>query len=273
VLSASARIDFEIARFFFDLGIPVYDCYGLTETSPAVTMNRPAACKLGTVGRPVGEVRVSIDRSVTDESSTEGENIVHGPNVMLGYHGKPDATAGVMTPDGGLRTGDRGYLDEEGYLHLTGRFKEQYKLANGKYVFPSSVEDQLLLVPYVASAMVYGEAQAYNVCLLALRLDLLDRVAKDAGVTLSGSELLRAGSALGRAGRELIRLDLLRQLQGRLAGYEIPRRFLFIAEPLTLENGMLTQTLKVRRQAVLERYKESLLALYRRDEDASAVED
>ncbi len=188
-LSASARMDVEVAQFFFDVGIPVYDCYGLTETSPAVSMNHPGACRLGTVGRPVRNVRVVIDRSAVGDGGDEGEIVVHGPNVMLGYHGKPEATAAVMTEDGGFRTGDRGSLDADGYLRVTGRFKEQYKLDNGKYVFPATIEEDLARVPYLASAMVWGEGRPYNVAVVALDPALLRRHAREAGMPLEGDAI------------------------------------------------------------------------------------
>ncbi|MBN2808512.1 MAG: AMP-binding protein, partial [Deltaproteobacteria bacterium] len=139
-LTASATMNIEVANFFIDLGIATYDAYGMTETSPAITMNSPKAWKLGSVGRPIQDVTVTIDRTLTGSASRDGEIIVHGPNVMQGYHNKPEATAAIMTDDGGIHTGDRGYLDDDGFLFITGRIKEQYKLENGKYVFPAGIE-------------------------------------------------------------------------------------------------------------------------------------
>ncbi|MEZ4549263.1 MAG: AMP-binding protein [Desulfobacterales bacterium] len=141
-VTGSAAMNPEIAQFFIDIGIPTYDCYGLTETTPAMTMNSPAANRLGTVGRPIEKVTVEIDKSLTGEDSDDGEIICYGPNVMQGYHNKPEKTAEVIVNDPklgrGFRTGDRGRLDEDGFLHITGRFKEEYKLENGKYVHPAS---------------------------------------------------------------------------------------------------------------------------------------
>lgn len=261
-LSASARLDPEVAQFFFDVGVPVYDCYGLTETSPAIAMNHPGACKLGTVGKPVRNVRVVIDTSMLDDGSGDGEIVVYGPNVMLGYHGKPEATAAAMTPDGGFRTGDRGRLDAEGFLRITGRFKEQYKLDNGKYVFPASIEEELARIPYVTSSMVYGEGRPYNVAVVALDLAMLARHATDAGLTVTPGDLLEHPTRVGQAAQELIAADLGKKLEGKFGHYEIPKRFLWAAEPFSVENGLLTQTLKVRRPAVLGRYEARLQALY-----------
>jgi len=164
-LTASAAMNKEIALFFFDLGIPTYDCYGLTETAPAVTMNCPGAWKIGSVGKVLAGQKVVIDQSIVEEGAKDGEIVVYGPNVMKGYHNKPEATAEAMTPDGGFRTGDRGMFDEEGFLWITGRTKEQYKLSNGKYVFPAVIEEEIKLIPYVANATIYGDGKPYNVCI------------------------------------------------------------------------------------------------------------
>ena len=107
-----------------------------------------------------------IDKSVVEPGAQDGEIIVYGPNVMQGYHNKPEATTAVMTEDGGFRTGDRGRLDEDGFLYITGRIKEQYKLENGKYVFPAASRRTSSSCPLVANAMIYGEGKPYNICLV-----------------------------------------------------------------------------------------------------------
>ena len=253
-LSGSAKMSVDIAQFFFDIGIPVFDCYGLTETSPAVTMNHQAAHKLGTVGRPIEGVSVSIDRTRVDDGSGEGEVIVHGPNVMVGYHNKPEATAAVMTADGGFRTGDRGRLDEDGYLCITGRFKEQYKLENGKYVFPAAIEEEIRRIPYVLNAMVVGAGRPFNTCLIVADLELLRRSARELGLAMEASLTLASDTPEGAKVRDLLGKDISRQLVGKFASYEIPRCYHFIDEDFTVANGMLTQTLKLKRRAVRERY-------------------
>jgi long-chain acyl-CoA synthetase len=254
-LTGSAKMNPEIARFFFSLGMPCYDCYGLTETSPAVTMNCPAAHRLGTVGRPVEKVRVVIDTSLVDDGSGEGEIIVYGPNVMSGYHNKPEATAAVMTPDGGFRTGDRGKLDEDGFLLITGRFKEQYKLENGKYVFPAAVEEEIKRIPYVLNAMVFGEGRAHNECIVVPDVARLRQQAKELGLSVDPPELLfHRDDETAAALRMLIGKDIQNHLAGKFGSYEIPRGFHFVEEDFTVANGMLTQTLKLKRKAVLARF-------------------
>ncbi|MBU1670884.1 MAG: long-chain fatty acid--CoA ligase [Actinobacteria bacterium] len=257
-ITGSAMMNPEIALFFSDLGIPTYDCYGLTETSPAATMNRPAKNKIGTVGSAIPNVRIEIDSSVVEESADDGEIIVYGPNVMKGYHNKPDATAEVMTPDGGFRTGDRGKLDEDGFLKVTGRIKEQFKLLNGKYVFPSSIEEEIKLIPMVANAMIYGENKEYNICLVVPDFEVLAKYAEKEGLPREPAALVANEKV------QTMISDMIKDaLKGTYGSYEIPKKFVFLAEDFTLENGMLTQTLKLKRRAVVEGFQDQIEASYK----------
>lgn len=256
-VTGSAMMNPDIAHFFSDLGIPTYDCYGLTETSPAVTMNRPGKNKIGTVGAAIPNVRIEIDQSVVDEGAEDGEIIVFGPNVMKGYHNKPEATAEVMTPDGGFRTGDRGKLDEEGFLKVTGRIKEQYKLLNGKYVFPSSIEEEIKLIPFVANAMIYGEGREYNICLVVPDFEVLRKHAEKSGLPTEPAALVADESA-----QKMISDQITATLKGDYGSYEIPKRFVFLEEDFTLENGMLTQTLKLKRRVVVDKFSNQIEGQY-----------
>jgi long-chain acyl-CoA synthetase len=258
VLSGSATLNPEICWFFHDVGIPVYDCYGLTETSPAVTMNSTLGFQPGTVGLPIDGVRVVIDRSVVEDGSEDGEVVVHGPNVMQGYHNKPEATAAVMTADGGFRTGDRGRVDENGYLTITGRIKEQYKLENGKYCFPAALEEEIRRVPGVANAVVFGEGRPYNVCLLLPDLPALERWAEERRLDVKGGALLERAIVLAALGSE-IELELRR----KYGGYEVPKRWAWVSQELSVEDGTLTQTMKLKRRVVYERYAELIEEMYR----------
>lgn len=189
-LTASAMMNMEISQFLTDIGLPVFDAYGLTETSPAVTMNSREDNKPGSVGRPIDKVRVVIDRTESIENSDEGEVVVYGPNVMQGYHNNREATCKVMTEDGGFRTGDIGRLDEDGFLYITGRIKEQYKLENGKYVFPAALEKDIQLSPLVENAMIFGEGHSHNVCLVTPNFAQLTEWAKKQGIDLSPKKLI-----------------------------------------------------------------------------------
>ncbi len=255
-LSGSATMNVEIGHFFSDLGIPVYDCYGLTETTPAATMNGPLAHKPGSVGRPIEHVRVEIDKMFSD-GDEDGEIIIYGPNVMQGYHNKPEATKEVMTEDGGFRTGDRGRLDKDGYLFITGRIKEQYKLENGKYVFPASIEEEIKLHPLVENAMIHGEGQAFNVCVVVPDFNVLEKYTTEHDMPTDPKELVQ-----NKEIREMISDEITKSLKGKFGGYEIPRKFIYLSENFTLDNGTLTQTMKLKRRVVLEQQKNQIADLY-----------
>ena len=257
-MTGSAMMNPEIAIFFFDVGIPLYDCYGLTETSPAVTMNASFNYKLGTVGKAIEKVRIVIDKSLGDREKDDGEIIVYGPNVMKGYHNKPEQTKEIMTDDGGLRTGDRGRLDEDGFLYITGRIKEQFKLENGKFVFPASLEEDIALIPYVENVMIYGENRPYNVCLVVPDFLVLGKYAEKNNLPAKPEELIEREEI-----KELISSEIVTFLTGKYAGYEIPKKFIYLSENFSLENGTLTQTMKLKRRIVIERYRELIEAQYR----------
>ncbi len=256
-MTGSAVMNKEIAEFFYDIGISIYDCYGLTETAPGVSMNSPLGWKIGSVGRVMEGQKVIIDKSVSEEGADDGEIIVYGPNVMIGYHNKPEETAKVIMPDGGFRTGDRGRLDKDGFLWITGRIKEQYKLTNGKYVFPAAIEEEMKLLPKVANAMVYGSGRPYNVCLVYPDFEIAARWARENGFPENPDALL-ANEDFKESMIDEIK-DHLEQSFGR---YEIPEQYYFLREDFTVDNKMLTQTMKLKRRAVLENYAGQIEAMY-----------
>lgn len=256
-LTASAKMNPEVADFFFDLGIPVCDCYGLTETSPAVSMNHPNQYKRGSVGKPLEYNEVVIDKSKTEDGSDQGEIIVYGPNVMKGYHNKPDKTKEIMTLDGGIRTGDQGFIDSEGFLFVTGRFKEEYKLTNGKYVFPAEIEEDMKILPYITSAMVYGDGRPFNIALIVPNLTVFERIAKELNLSMPARDALKNPQL-----HDLIIKEIQNHLRKRFGGYEIPQKIAFVDEDFTVENGLLTQTFKPKRKAIVEKYKALIDQLY-----------
>jgi len=258
-MSGSAAMNPDIAQFFFDIGIPIYDCYGMTETSPAIAMNASYSYRLGSVGQAIDKVKIVIDSSVVQEGATDGEIVVYGPNVMKGYHNKPEQTQEVMTNDGGIRTGDRGRLDKDGFLYITGRIKEQFKLENGKFVFPASMEEDICLHPYVQNAVVYGENRAFTICLVVPDFVAVEAYAeknhlpKDMDVLMEREEITF-----------MISNGITEQLKKKYGGYEIPKKYVFLNDNFTLENGLLTQTMKLKRRVVIDKYKEQIEAQYAR---------
>jgi long-chain acyl-CoA synthetase len=264
VLTASAVMNPDIAMFFADLGIPTYDAYGLTETSPAITMNSPLlGNRYGSVGRCVENMHVKIDKSVTDDESNDGEIIVYGAHVMMGYHNKPEQTAKIMMKDNwngfpGIRTGDQGHLDADGFLYITGRFKDEYKLSNGKYIHPESIETDIKLLHNIANAFVWGEGKAYNIAVIVPDFATMkkdDRIAKWAQG--SPQEVVNDKNI-----QEFLSEEIKRHLKKSYGGYEIPLKFIFTSEDFTLENGLVTQTMKLKRNVALKAYLKEIEQLY-----------
>ena len=259
-ISGGAAISVEVANFIDNLGIKVYEGYGLSETSPIVTANWPGSRKIGTVGKPIPGVRVEIDASgQEDEESSDGEILVYGHNVMYGYHNLPLENEVALTSDGGFRTGDLGHIDKDGFLVITGRIKEQYKLQNGKYVVPGPLEEQIALSPYIANAMVYGDNRQFNIALVALDEENIGAWAAQQSVDV-------AQLAENDRVAELIKAEIESRLAGA-KGYERVRKVAILPEDFTLENGMLTPTLKLKRRVVIDRYADLLNDLYEEGRD------
>lgn len=268
VLTASAVMNPDIAMFFADLGIPTYDAYGLTETSPAITMNSPLlGNKYGSVGKCVENMHVKIDSSVADNVSDDGEIIVYGAHVMMGYHNKPEQTAQIMMKDNwngfpGIRTGDQGRFDNEGFLYITGRFKDEYKLSNGKYIHPESIETDIKLVHNIANAFIWGDGKAYNVAVIVPDFATMkkdDRIAKWAQG--SSAEVVKNKNI-----QDFLSEEIKRHLKKSYGGYEIPQKFIFASEDFTLENGLVTQTMKLKRKEVLKTYSTEIEQLHKESE-------
>ena len=266
-VTGSAPMNVEIAKFFIDVGIPTYDAYGLSETSPAITINSPLmGNRLGSVGKPINKTKVVIDRSRTGETGDDGEILCFGPQCMIGYHNKPEQTKEViveMKGMRGVRTGDRGRLDEEGFLFITGRFKEEYKLANGKYVHPDTIEREMKILPWVLNAVVTGAGHEYNVGLIVPDMNVLKRVAEELNLSVDPKDLFDLSNSEGRKFKELLTAEIQNHLKKLVGSYEIPRKFEFVMEDFTLDNGMLTQTMKLKRRVVMEKYGDRLENLYK----------
>jgi long-chain acyl-CoA synthetase len=226
----------------------------------------PGARKIGSVGRSIPGVRVEIDpatgedRPAPDGKGTrfEGEIVVHGHNVMKGYLKRPEENAAVFTKDGGFRTGDMGYIDPQGYLFITGRIKEQYKLENGKYVVPTPLEESIKLSPYVANVMVYGDNRPYNVALVAVSVGAIRKWAETTHIRLPNDD---DGVLKDERVRALMKAEIEKQGTD-FKGFEAVRDFALIAADFTTENGMLTPSLKLKRRKVVETYSAVIEQLY-----------
>ena len=260
-VSGSAALAKEVAEFIDALGIEVYEGYGLTETSPIATANFPDNRKIGSVGKAIPGVTITIDKSVTDDPKN-GEILIKGPNIMQGYHNRDEENAKVLMEDRTFRSGDMGYLDGEGYLYITGRIKEQYKLENGKYVVPSPLEEELKLSPFIANVMIHGANKPFNVALVVPDMDSLKKWATETGVDLGSIE--KSAKV-----RELLEKEL-KERSAAFKGFERPQKFSITVDDFTTENGMLTPTMKLKRRNVLAKYEADLDALYKSDDKQEA---
>ena len=220
-------------------------------------MNSPELNRQGSVGSALEFIKIRIDKTVVDDHSDDGEIQVMGPNLMVGYHNKPKATKEVFTEDGWLRTGDRGKLDAEGFLYITGRLKEQFKLENGKYVFPSAIEEDIVLLPYIETAMIYGDGKPYTICIVVPDHAILRKTAELLKIKTEVEKLIHLPQV-----QEFVGIEIKKSLKEKYGGYEIPKKFIFSDEPFTVENGFLTQTLKLKRRLVLEKFKDQIETLY-----------
>ena len=258
--SGGAAMSVEVAEFISAVGITVYEGYGLTETSPLITGNNEEGRKVGSVGRAIPGVRVKIDTSKTGDSEI-GEIIAYGPNVMQGYYNLPDEDAAVFTDDGGFRTGDLGRIDDDGFVFITGRIKEQYKLENGKYVVPSPIEEQLQLSGFVSQVMVHGEQRPFNVAVVVPDMEYLEKWASEHGLDTSDLQVLLADAEV----RDLFKQELSKA-QSDIKPYERVKDFVLDSEAFTPENGMLTPSLKIKRKAIIDRFGDHLDELYDSDD-------
>ena len=249
-VSGSAPLAREIGEFFYGMGMLVLEGYGLTETSPFVSVNRPDDFVFGTVGRPAPGSEVMIDPET-------GEILVRGPQVMQGYLNQPDETAKAIDPDGWFHTGDIGELDEIGRIKITDRLKNIIILGNGKNVSPAPMEAALSTSRYVAQAVILGDRQAYTGALIAPDFDELGVWAAANGLAEMPPEQLIEEKAVDK----LFDAEVKRTLEP-FAVYERPRRVALLPRLLTEEAGELTPSLKTKNRVVIENWADKIAYLF-----------
>jgi long-chain acyl-CoA synthetase len=250
VICGSAPLDARLCRFFLNVGVPVYEGYGLTESSPVLTVNYPGHRKPGTVGPayPGVELRLAPD----------GEVLARGPGVMRGYHGQPGATRETVDAEGWLHTGDLGRLDTDGYLIISGRKKELFKTANGKYVAPIPIEQALAGHAWVDAALVVAEGRPFVTALIFPNFDTLIAFKRELGS--DGSE--GRGSFLRSAAVQERFREIVASVNEGLNGWEQIRGFHIASAPPSIEEGEMTPTHKLRRHVLEGRYAAKIEALY-----------
>jgi long-chain acyl-CoA synthetase len=245
-ISGSAALNADIAAWFHAAGILILEGYGMTENAAGATVNHPDQYKLGTVGLPFPGTEVRI--------AEDGEVQLHGPHIMAGYHNRDEATAEAMTADGWLRTGDKGEIDKDGFLRITGRIKELFKTSGGKYIAPPAIEAKFKAIcPYVSQFMVFGAERNFVVALITVDPDAITGWAAENGMAGKDyTELVRSDKV-----KELIG-DYVDQLNGQLNRWETIKKWELLDHDLTIESGELTPSLKVKR-AVVEKNNSDLI--------------
>jgi long-chain acyl-CoA synthetase len=248
-ISGGGPLSCELAEFFWAAGVPVYQGYGLTETSPVVSSNCPGANRVGSVGKPIANVEVRI--------ADDGEILVRGPCVMQGYYQKPEETRAVLSPDGWLATGDIGHLDADGYLYVTDRKKDLFKTAAGKFVAPQPIENVLKTSPLILNAALIGDKRRFIAALLVPNFANVEAAARKQGRVFSSRAELAADPWV----HDLL-AEEVRRLTSHLAQYETIKRFALLDHDFTFDGGQLTYTLKLKRRFIAEYYADVVERLY-----------
>ncbi|AGA32721.1 Long-chain-fatty-acid--CoA ligase [Thioalkalivibrio nitratireducens DSM 14787] len=256
-ISGGAPLPEAVGRFFLSLGVPIVQGYGLTETSPVISVNRLEDNEPTTVGPALPGVEVRV--------GSQSELLTRSPSVMMGYWNNPDATRQVIDGDHWFHTGDRACIGPRGHITITGRLKDILVLSNGEKVAPADVEQALAGSPLVEQVLVVGDSRPYLGALVVLREAALPELARAAGLEPAVRSANEGARALRR--NPAVEERALEALQPRLAhfpGYVRLHRIALMDEPWTLENGLLTPTLKLRRNEILNRYGDVVESLYDR---------
>jgi long-chain acyl-CoA synthetase len=248
-ISGGAPLSREIAEFFGAAGMLVCEGYGLTETSPVITCNRPGRIRPGTVGLPLEHVEVRI--------AEDGEILTRGPHVMKGYFCKPEATAEAIDPDGWFHTGDVGFLDKDGFLTITDRKKDIIVTSGGKNIAPQPIENRLKTNRFFTEVVMIGNKRNFPAALVVPNFEVLEAWARANGIDAKGREALVARPEVVRHYTALIE-----SLTADLAQFEKIKRVVLLTQEFSQAAGELTPTLKVKRRVVEERYRRAIDALY-----------
>jgi long-chain acyl-CoA synthetase len=247
-VSGAAPLSKEIAEFFYAMGLVILEGYGLTETSPALSVNTFENLKFGTVGKPIPGVEIRI--------APDGEILARGPNVMKGYYKKDAETREVME-GGWFHTGDIGHLDEDGFVVITDRKKDLIVTSGGKNVAPQPIENLLRMSPYIANAVVIGDRRRFVSALIVPEFEKLETYARAQSIPFGNrDELVRDGRIIDFIQAEVDRATPL------LASYERVKKFILLGRDFEIEQGEITPSLKVRRTIVEGKYQDLIESMY-----------
>jgi long-chain acyl-CoA synthetase len=247
-VSGGAPLSPTLSYSFLGAGITILQGYGMTETC-VVSANRPEANRVGSIGKPFGGIEARI--------AADGEILLRGRNIMVGYYGRPDATAAVIH-DGWFATGDVGYKDEDGFLYITDRKKDLFKLSNGKYIAPQLLESLLKQSALVNQVVVVGAGRKFPAALIVPEWEALRGALRSAGETVpeTHAEICRHPAAI-----KLVQKDVTAMTRD-LTDYERVRRAALLPSEFSIDAGELTPTLKVKRPVIDERYHDQIESMY-----------
>jgi long-chain acyl-CoA synthetase len=244
-----APLGIDTAKWFASVGIALWEGYGLTETSPVIALNTPITHRMGAAGMPLPNVELKL--------AEDGELLVRGPSVFLGYWHKPEASAECFDAEGFFRTGDIGHIDADGFLYITDRKKELLKTSGGKMVAPQPIENKLKNSILIAQAALVGDKHKFISALISPNFVALEDWAKHHGIQFqSRAELVAHPKVLALYG------EIVREVNGTLANFETLKRFRVVAEEWTQESGELTPSMKLKRRVLTAQYAAVIDALY-----------
>ena len=256
-ISGGAPLGRELAEWYGDIGIRIHEGYGLTETSPVIAVNTPNAHRVGSVGKPLGNVEVRI--------AGDGEILVRGPSVFRAYWNKPQETRDAFIDDW-FKTGDIGRIDEDGFLYVTDRKKDLLKTSGGKFIAPQPIESSCKHYPWVAEAVVIGDKRKFPAVLIFPNFVALEAYARMQGLPFSSrQELIAIPEVHARYA------DIVRSVNEDLAQFERLKKFRLVSEELSSANGTLTASLKIRRRAIEEHFKREIDQMYSEGEVATVT--
>ncbi len=248
-IAGGAPLGVDTAGWFADVGIRIFEGYGLTETSPVLALNNSQDHRIGSVGKPI--------ESVECRFAEDGELLVRGPFVFAGYWHKPDATAQAIEADGWFHTGDIARQDADGFLYVTDRKKELIKTSGGKMIAPQPIESKLNASVLVANAVLVGDRHKFVSALIAPNFPALENLARQQGIAFSSRADLVANPAVQAQYHALVH-----SINEGLANFETIKRFHLVPDEWSMDSGELTPTLKLRRRVVTERYAAEIAAFY-----------
>jgi len=254
-VSGGAPLGIDTARWFASVGIALWEGYGLTETSPVISLNTPRHHRMGAAGMPIGNVELKF--------ADDGELLVRGPSVFLGYWNKPDANAECFDAEGWFRTGDIGHFDADGFLYITDRKKELLKTSGGKMVAPQPIENKLKNSILVAQVALVGDKHKFISALISPNFVALEDWARQHGVEAgSRADLVAHSRVVALYG------EIVREVNGTLANFETLKRFRVVADEWTQESGELTPSMKLKRRVLTQKYAAVIAELY--EDEATA---